>query len=154
MELFCLGHYKDPKLAQCLWGFVNVASDVLFDAYGSEAMFQQAHPNIEVKRVTYRDAGQHQVNLVAHLQHDMFDLLNDRAVTKAAAELCVRVMRKRATIYSKFHCPQLVDAALDLRAMENENFEKLVDTVFPIEEETPDGAICEVKPPERHHPSD
>ena len=135
MELLCLGYYKDPELAGELWGFVNVASDVLFDAYGSEAAFQQAHPHIAVRRVSYRDAGQHQVNLEAYLRNDMFDLLNDEAVTNAAAELCVRLMRKRATIYSKFHCPQLVDAALGLREMESEEFEKLVDAVFPLEDE-------------------
>lgn len=140
MELFCLGYYKDPRLAGGAWGFVNVASDVLFGAYGGEARFQHAHPHVEVRRVAYRDAGQHQVNLVAHIQDDMFDLLNDKAVTQAAAELCVRLMRKRATIYSKFHCPQLVDAALELRVMENEEFEKLVNAVFPLEEAAPEAA--------------
>lgn len=137
MELFWLGYYKDPELAGELCGFVNVASDVLFDAYGSEAAFQQAHPHIAVRRVAYRDAGQHQVNLEAYLRDDMLNLLNDEAVTNAAAELCVRLMRKRATIYSKFHCPQLVDAALGLRAMEDEEFEKLVDAVFFLEDEAP-----------------
>jgi hypothetical protein len=136
MELFCLGYYKDPELAGELWGFLNVASDVLFAAYGSEAKFQQAYPQIVVRHIAYRDAGQHQVNLLALSQHDMFDLLNDEAVTNAAAELCVRLMRKRATIYSKFHCPQLVDAALGLRAMGDEEFEKLVDAVFPLEDES------------------
>ena len=135
MELFCLGYHKDPALAGELWGFVNVASDVLFDAYGSEAEFQRAHPHIAVRHITYRDAGQHQVNFEAYLRNDMFDLLNDGAVIKAAAELSVRLMRKRATIYSKFHCPQLVDAALGLREMESKEFEKLVDAVFPLEDE-------------------
>jgi hypothetical protein len=139
MELFCLGYYKDPELAEELWGFLNVASDVLFDAYGSEAKFQQAYPQIVVRRISYRDAGQHQVNLLALSQHDMFDLLNDEAVTKAAAELCVRLIRKRATIYSKFHCPQLVDASLSLRAMEDEEFEKVVDAVFFLEDEAAKG---------------
>lgn len=140
MELFCLGYYKDPALAGGAWGFVNVASDVLIDAYGGEAGFQHAHPHVEVRRVAYRDAGVHQVNLSAQIQDDMFDLLNDKAVTQAAAELCARLMRKRATIYSKFHCPQLVDAALEHRAMENEEFEKLVNAVFPLEEVVPDAA--------------
>ena len=138
MELFCLGYYKDPELAGELWGFLNVASDVLFAAFGSEANFQQAYPQIVVRRIAYRDAGQHQVNLFALSQHDMFDLLNDEAVTNAAAELCVRLMRKRATIYAKFHCPQLADAALKLRAIEDEEFEKLVYAVFFLEDETPD----------------
>jgi hypothetical protein len=144
MELFCIGYYKDPKLAGGAWGFVNVTSDVLFEKYGDEAEFHRAHPHIEVRRVAYRDAGKHQVNLVAHIQDDMFDLLNDKAVTQAAAELCVRLMRKRATIYSKFHCPQLVDTVLELRAMGSEKFTKLVRAVFPHEGFTVGTKACSV----------
>ena len=42
----------------------------------------------------------------------MAELLADESVSKAAAMLALRVMRKRATIYAKFHCTQLADLAL------------------------------------------
>lgn len=134
MELFCLGYYKDPKFVGASWGFINVASDVLFSTYGSEDAFKTAHPYVELRKAGYRDAGQHQINISAATQSDMFGLLNDKAVTQAAAALCLRIMRKRATIYSKFHCPQLADAALELRVMDSAELEKIVGTVFSDEE--------------------
>ncbi len=115
MEIFCLGYYKDPELRGVSWGFVNVASDVLFRAFGGQAEFSAVFPEVEVRKSTYRDGGQHQVGLCTSTQNDMTALLSNEAVTAAAATLCMRLMRKRATIYFKFHCPQLVNAAMRLR---------------------------------------
>jgi len=133
MEVFVLGYHKDPRFEGFAWGFVNVASDVLFDAYGSEQKFKEAHPDIDVRQAGYRDAGQHCVGLTAYVQDDLLRLLDDEAVAKAAATLCVRLMRKRATIYSKFHCPQLVDHALGLRALPQDELDALFAAIFPAE---------------------
>lgn len=135
MEVFCLGYHKDPKFAGGAWGFLNVASDVFAAVYPNEQEFHGAHPHVDMQRGEYRDAGQHQIRLMAYYQGDMFELLNDEAITRAAAHLCARLMRKRATIYSKFHCPQLADAALSGRTMSHEDLDSLVQELFPSGED-------------------
>jgi hypothetical protein len=134
MELFVVGQYKDPKCAGFTWGFVNVAADVLFSNFGSEESFAHAHPHVEVRKLRYRDAGQHQVNLGTGIQNDMLALLRDSRVTQAAGVLCLRLMRKRASIYSKFHCAQLVDLALGMHQLPAEELERLKDFVFLSED--------------------
>jgi hypothetical protein len=115
MELFCIGYYRDPRLSDGTWGFINVASDVLYERFGTESKFTEAHPEITVRPSTYRDAGQHQVSLTASTQMDLIELLTDSSVIHAAATLALRVMRKRSNIYFKFHCPQVVEEAMRYR---------------------------------------
>lgn len=122
MEVFCVGYYKDPSLSGGTWGFMNVASDKLFSEFGSEAAFSAAHPEVELRRSKYRDGGQHQVSLMTSIQDDMVALLTDDRVTKAAATLSLRLMRRRPTIYYKFHAPQLVDQAMRYRQSSQEEF--------------------------------
>jgi hypothetical protein len=122
MEVFCLGYYKDPKLSGGTWGFINVASDSLFSEFGGEAAFAAAHPEVEIRRSQYRDGGQHQVSLHTCIQNDMVGLLTDDRVTKAAATLSLRLMRRRPTTYYKFHVPQLVDQAMRFRQSSQEEF--------------------------------
>lgn len=139
MEVFVLGYHKDPKFEGFGWAFANVASDVLFSEYGDEQKFKKAHPDVEVRPAGYRDAGQYCVGLMVYLLDDMLKLLGDKAVARAAATMCLRLMRKRATIYSKFHCPQLVDHALSLRALQQEELDAVFDAAFPPEEDEQDG---------------
>lgn len=110
MELLVMGYHKnDPKE---LWGFVTVASDVLSKTFKNDKAIQKEFPDVELVRRDYRDAGQHQLSLHAHDLATMKALLANNAVLEAAAVLALRVMRKRATIYSKFHCKQLANLVL------------------------------------------
>ena len=110
MELLVLGHHRDDPNE--LWGFVVVASDVLSKTFKNDKAIKTAFPSVELVRRDYRDAGQHQLSLHAHDEESMKALLQHSAVQEAAAALALRVMRKRATIYSKFHCKQLADSVL------------------------------------------
>ena len=110
MELLVVGYQKDDPNE--LWGFVTVARDVLLKTFKNDNAIRQAFPAVELIRRDYRDAGQHQLSLHAHDLETMNALLTNSAVLDAAAALALRVMRKRATIYSKFHCKQLADLAL------------------------------------------
>lgn len=110
MELLVLGFHKSTPSE--MWGFVTVASDVLSETFPTEDSLMAAFPLIEVVRREYRDAGQHQVTLHAQSECSMMKLLQHKAVLRAAGALALRVMRKRATIYAKFHCKQLADIAL------------------------------------------
>lgn len=111
MELFVVGHeQRDPT---ALWSFVNVAEDVLLVHWRSINRLEKKYPFLSVERCDYRDAGQHQVRLFCQGDAASMEvLLHDPGISKAAATLALRVMRKRATIFSKYHCPQLADLAL------------------------------------------
>ena len=110
MELLVLGCHKDDPSA--MWGFVTVASDVLSDTFKTDQSLLDFFPSIEIIRRQYRDAGQHQVTLWAGDEQSLAAILRHRAVQQTAASLTLRVMRKRATIYSKFHCKHVVNYAI------------------------------------------
>ena len=112
MEIFVVGWEKQNPDA--LWSFITVAEDVLLEHWQSIDELVKTYPFINIVRRAYRDAGQHQVTF--HIQGNglMEKLLADRSICRAAAVLVLRVMRKRATIYSKFHCPQLANLAMSI----------------------------------------
>ena len=110
MELFVAGWEKQNT--NVLWSFVNVAEDILLEHWASLDELAKAFPFVEVVRRGYRDAGQHQVSLHIYDGGPMEQLLVDPGISKAAAVLSLRVMRKRATIYGKYHCVQLANRAL------------------------------------------
>jgi len=110
METFVVGNFKEDRRE--LWGFVNVASDTLFEHFDGEGGFARAFPSIELIQRGYRDAGQYQISLHAYDQPSLRGLIGSAAVRQAAAVLVLRVTRKRATIYGKFHCKQLADCLL------------------------------------------
>lgn len=107
MELFVVGAEKQN--AESLWSFVNVAEDTLLEHWHSLKNLTKAFPFVRVIHSGYRDAGQHQVTLHTYDDAPMEQLLTDPGVCKAAATLSLRVMRKRATIYGKYHCVQLAN---------------------------------------------
>ncbi len=110
MELFVVGWERYNS--NVLWSFVNVAEDVLLEHWASLDELVKAFPFIEIEHRGYRDAGQHQVTLHTYGGAPMEQLLMNPGISKAAAALVLRVMRKRATIYGKYHCPQLAGLAL------------------------------------------
>jgi hypothetical protein len=112
MELFVIG-WKKPNPGGVLWSFVNVAEDVLLEHWKSLNKLKRKFPFIRFEQRSYRDAGQHQITILCEGSlRLMVQLLSDPGISKAAATLALRVMRKRATIYGKYHCPQLADLAL------------------------------------------
>lgn len=110
MEIFVLGHVKNKP--NDLWGFINVASDVLDEACLENDALKASYPLLDIYRSGYRDAGQNQMTLSTNDIYTLRRLLHDKIIIKAAATLALRVMRKRATIYSKYHCKQLADLVL------------------------------------------
>lgn len=112
MELFVAGWEKQN--ADVLWSFVNVAEDILLEHWASLDELAKAYPFVEIVRRGYRDAGQHQVSLHTYGGAPMEQLLMDQGISKAAAVLCLRVMRKRATIYGKYHCVELANRVLSV----------------------------------------
>lgn len=110
MELFVVGWERQAP--QKLWSFVNVTEDVLTQHWPSLRKLKKTYPFLDIERSAYKDAGQHQLRIVCNADAPMKLLLQDPSISIAAATLTLRVMRKRATIYGKYHCPQLADLAL------------------------------------------
>lgn len=111
MELFVIGYEGDNP--NKMWSFINVAEDVLLEHWKSNNRLKKKYPFLRLEKSNYRDAGQHQVRLLCvGGAASMEQILKDPGISKAAATLVLRVMRKRATIYGKYHCPQLADLAL------------------------------------------
>ena len=91
------------KKTNLLWSFLTVDEDVLSDYWPSPDEFLKHFPDVEFVARGYRDAGQNQITLSCSGDTAMRRLLSDIGVCKAAAALNIRVMRKRANIYMKFH---------------------------------------------------
>lgn len=111
MELLVVGYHKHSPSE--MWGFITVASDVLAETFPTDESLLTTFPSIKLVRRDYRDAGQHQISLHAGSEQCMKEVLRHETVRRAAATLAMRVVRKRATIYSKFHCKQLAGVAID-----------------------------------------
>ena len=106
MELFVVGWEKKTNLP---WSYLTVDLDVFSDYWPSPEDFLKHFKNIEFIDREYRDAGQNQITLHCSGHTAMSRLLADDGVLTAAAALNVRVMRKRANIFSKYHCAQLAN---------------------------------------------
>lgn len=107
MEIFVIGFLKES--IDELWGFVNIASDELLNHWGSINKFKKEFPFTDIFETDYRDAGQHQISLETRGLKNLQKLLDEKSIQMASACLNLRLMRKRATIYSKYHCKDLSD---------------------------------------------
>jgi hypothetical protein len=79
---------------------------------GGQRGFRRRHRGVEVEDSAYRDAGAQQARLRFASEQAAAHLLFDPGVQRAAGALALRVMRKRATIFGKYHCKPLADRAL------------------------------------------
>jgi len=119
MELFVLGYSRHSP--NDLWGFVNLASDVLSNYFPDKGV-KEAFPSVRFERSFYRDGGRYQLSAHCDDAQMLWRLFCHPGVVQAAATLALRVMRKRATIYAKYHCKQLADCVLDSRPTNNMEF--------------------------------
>ena len=112
MELFVVGWKKNSN---SLWSFLTIDADVLSQHWPDPEEFCQKFPSVEFINREYRDAGQNQITLCCNGDARMDLLLADQGICEAAAALNLRVMRKRASFYMQYHCPQLANEALSVR---------------------------------------
>lgn len=111
MEMLVLGHQKGEQ--DKIWGFVNVASDELMKNWISIKRFKRAYPFVKLYDRNYRDGGQFQVSLKTEGLDHLEKMLSDERIQKSSAQLNLRVMRKRATIFNRYHCKQLADQIVE-----------------------------------------
>lgn len=104
MEVFVLGRW--PREEETTWAFLVVAKSEILAAYSS---LRQAGQLLDalVEPCSYRAAGEDQVRISTDSLEVMARVLRNSVVRRAARTLILRLMRKGATLYAKFHCPQL-----------------------------------------------
>ena len=115
MELFVLHGDPGPE-SKHIWGFVNVDLNSWVREFGRLRDFEQAFDDVKVVEASYRAAGSDVLQLHTFDAAMMRALLRDERVQRVAGDLALRLMRKRATIYKRYHCKPLADAALIVAA--------------------------------------
>jgi len=113
IELFTLIHPFRPVDFE-LEGFVNVDSAVWSDEFGRFRSFELRHPGAYAQEGPLYRYASDVVQLHAFTTGDLHDLLSDVRVQRAAGAFALRIMRQRATIFTKFHAKLLADDALKL----------------------------------------
>ncbi|MFF2114763.1 GIY-YIG nuclease family protein [Rhodococcus koreensis] len=106
METFVV--HEDKRVPGELFGFVNVRESVLFPNTRAKWGLRRRHPKLRIRTVRYDDAGSDMVRLQVRGLTELERLLADPQVTAAAARLVLDVMRKHFCVYTRYHCPQVV----------------------------------------------
>ncbi|MGB7239181.1 MAG: GIY-YIG nuclease family protein [Rhodococcus sp. (in: high G+C Gram-positive bacteria)] len=107
MEVFVVN--ADMQRGGQLGGFVNIRESVLDSLVDDVDGFLSEHSGVEVSETRYDDAGADTLKLRAEGLDALTKLLSDPRVSKAAGALVLDLMRKHFCIYTRYHCPQLVE---------------------------------------------
>lgn len=106
MEVFVAHGVKgSPGAVQ---GILNVRESTLSSRVGSMHSLRRRHPSVRIERRDYVDAGDDLICLKPKDLNALEGLLADPEVTAAAAQLVLDLMRKHFCVYTRYHCPQLV----------------------------------------------
>lgn len=106
MEVFVAHGVKDSPGA--VQGILNVRESTLSSRVGTMHSLQRRHPDVRIERRDYVDAGGDLLCLKSKDLKALEGLLADPDVTAAAAQLVLDLMRKHFCVYTRYHCPQLV----------------------------------------------
>jgi len=109
MEIFVAHGRRDSPGA--VFGVLNVRESTLLSEFGTSRAFRKRHPRVRVEARAYVDAGDDLVSLRTADLDALERLLHDPGVSAAAAQLVLDLMRKHYCVYTRYHCPQLVQMA-------------------------------------------
>ena len=110
MEVFVIG--RERGLQGNLWGFMNLSKKSFSEIYENSARFHLKHPRVEIEASDYRAGGQDQMQLRFSSLDDARQLIQDQVVARASRVLNLHLMRKGATLYSRYHSFDLADSIL------------------------------------------
>ena len=71
---------------------------------GGRRALRRSFPRIDVHQAAYKDAGAHLLSLWGGTERFLEELVMDSRMQKAAGARVLRVMRKRATAFARYHC--------------------------------------------------
>ncbi|MBF0662630.1 hypothetical protein [Rhodococcus sp. (in: high G+C Gram-positive bacteria)] len=106
MEVLVVHGVKDSPGA--VQGILNVRESTLLSRVGSLHSLRRRHPGLRIEVREYVDAGGDLLCLKPRDLNAIEGLLADPDVTAAAAQLVLDLMRKHFCVYTRYHCPQLV----------------------------------------------
>ena len=107
MEVFVLN--ADKERGGQLAGFVNIRESVLDSSIVDIDGFFADHPGVEVLETGYEDAGADTLKLWIGGLDALTRLISDPRVSNSAGALVLDLMRKHFCVYTRYHCPQLVE---------------------------------------------
>ncbi|QLY33306.1 hypothetical protein H0264_14650 [Nocardia huaxiensis] len=93
-----------------LTGFLNVRRSALVPTLEAEREFGRRHPRVRLRHRAYDDAGSDVISIQCPTRDSLQRIVDDPAVTAAAARLILDVMRKHCCSYTRNHCPQVVQS--------------------------------------------
>ncbi|AVM01620.1 hypothetical protein C6V83_16525 [Gordonia iterans] len=91
-------------------GFIVIRKSDLLQSTTAREFKRRFRGAVMTSRI-YDDAGEDTVMLEGRSARAFADLLHDPVVQRAAARLVLDVMRKHPSVYTRYHCPQLVEKA-------------------------------------------
>lgn len=109
MEVFVAHSVKNSPGA--IQGILNVRESTLLSRVGSMHALRRRHPGVRIELRDYVDAGGDLLCLKPKDLNALEGLLFDPDVTAAGARLVLDLMRKHFCVYTRYHCPQLVQLA-------------------------------------------
>lgn len=106
MEVFVLGLEKKTKIP---FGFLVLTNRFITSPVTIKKL-EENYKSLEVENSNYRAAGTDQITLhFRNLQELKTLLINESEIIDSIKEMNLRLMRKGGTIYSQFHCFDLVN---------------------------------------------
>ncbi|MFT4126777.1 MAG: DUF3320 domain-containing protein [Gordonia sp. (in: high G+C Gram-positive bacteria)] len=92
-------------------GFLIVHGSTLFPTKRSHRKFTRSHPWANPHIVGYEDSAGDAVSLDFDGLSSLQELIHDPAVGDAASRLTLNILRKHSCVYTRYHCPQVVQRA-------------------------------------------
>jgi hypothetical protein len=110
MEVFVMGYERKTKMP-----FTFIVTSTYFDQYKNTATkLLKKYKSLELTASDYRAAGADQIRLEFRDLNEFEDILiNEKKIVMSIKEMNLRLMRKGGTIFSPFHCFDLVHDVLD-----------------------------------------
>ncbi len=93
----------------------HLALSPLEEAFGeSLSLLQEKFPLLEVTNNFYEPGGQDQINLIVQGTDSAKTFMQQREIISAMRLFNLRLMKKGACIYSRYHCMDLADRLIDI----------------------------------------
>ena len=92
-----------------LSGFVVVRKSIILQNSKTLKEFTKNRPGVRFKERQYNDSGADTAIFFADTPSAFQALLSDPSIRTAAARLVLDVMRKHPCVYTRYHCPQIIE---------------------------------------------
>ena len=109
-----------------LWGQFHLAASPYQEALGPDWLAELGRRGWQASEHAYAPGGQDQFTLVGENFGGLMELLTEWPHMNAMGLMNLRLMRKGATYYGRYHCLDLVDAAQNAAEVREDELEHLI----------------------------